>query len=56
MRKNVLCVLLSVLCMTVGALGEGAYEDIGALYQHWCMTEFLRGCALFPVPTAAVID
>lgn len=40
MRKNVLCVLLSVLCMTVGALGEGAYEDIGALYQHWCMTEW----------------
>lgn len=40
MRKNVLCVLLSILCMTFGALAGGTYADIGVLYQHWCVTEW----------------
>lgn len=41
MRKKILwslCVLLSVVCMTVGVLAAETYADINELYQHWSMT------------------
>ena len=41
MRKHFLgsvCALLSVVCLTVGALAAETYANIDELYQHWSMT------------------
>ena len=41
MRKHFLgsvCALLSVVCLTVGALAAETYANIDELYQHWSVT------------------
>ena len=36
---RILCLLLSVLCLTCAVLAAEVYPTIGDLYQHWSMTE-----------------
>lgn len=43
MKKKLLCAvcaLLSVVCLTTGALAAETYTDIAALYEHWSVTKW----------------